>query len=151
MVDLDVKVQELFATYKIKQGTKREFFSLLHKSSLDLPQFTFPIEVNAVVYSVSGQIEKGRNFDKIAIKLKVNSLLMGFYWFAFLFIVTCTFLLIQKSGDSFIIGLNVIMLLRILLFFISCNQELNKIQNRLTGFLMKSNVQQPNVLIKKRA
>ncbi|MDO1448824.1 hypothetical protein Q0590_21280 [Rhodocytophaga aerolata] len=151
MVDLDSKVQELFAAYRIKQSTKRELFSWLHKPVIDLPKFTFPIEVNSVVYSISGRIDKGRNFDKIAIKLKANRLLMGFYWFAFLFTLVCTFLLIQKSGDAFIIGLNVILLLRIVLFFISCNQELTKIQNRMTGFLMKSNVQQPAVLLKKRA
>jgi hypothetical protein len=151
MVDLDVKVQELFDSYKIKESSKKELFSWLHQPSVKLPRFTFPIEVNSVVYCVSGRIDKGRNFDKIAIKLKVNRLLMGFYWFAFLFTIICTFLLIRQSAGVFIVGLNTIMLLRIILFFISCNQELHKIQNRLTGFLVKSNVQQAGIYLKKRA
>jgi hypothetical protein len=150
-VDLEAKVQELFAVYKIKDSTKKELFSLLHKPSINLPQFSFPVEVNSVVYSISGKIHKGHNFDRISIRLKTNRALLFFYWAAFLFMLLCTFWLVQKSAAFYILGLNGFMLLRIVLFFISCNQELNKIKSRMTGFLMKSNRQPARVYLKKRA
>jgi hypothetical protein len=151
LVDLDIKVQELYAGYKIKHGTKKELFSLLYKPTVDLPHFAFPIEVNSVVYTITGSLKKSHNFGKIVMRLKVNRFLMLFYWTAFLFVLYCTFLLIQKSAGLYLIALNAFMLLRILLFFVSCNQELNKIKSRITGFLMKSNIQPPSVYLKKRA
>jgi uncharacterized membrane protein len=84
-------------------------------------------------------------------RLKVNRFLMSFYWAAFLFMLFCTVLLIKHAAAWYLIGLNVFMLLRIVLFFVSCNQELDKITNRITGFLMKSNLQPVSVYIKKRA
>jgi hypothetical protein len=150
-VDLDAKVQELYGAYSIKQGTKREVFSRLYKPSIHLPGFGFPIEVNSVVYTVSGKITKSRNFDRIWLRLKVNRFLVLFYWIAFLAMVFCTSLLIQQSAPWYLIGLNAFMLLRILLFFVSCHQELTKIKSRMTGFLMKGNIQGVPTYIKKRA
>jgi hypothetical protein len=151
VVDLDVKVQELYGAYTIKEGTKRQVFSWFYKPHIQLPAFAFPIEVNSAVYTINGKVSKGRNFDKIVMRLKVNRFLMSFYWAAFLFMLFCTALLIQQAAAWYLIGLNVFMLLRIVLFFVSCNQELDKITNRITGFLMKSNLQPVSVYIKKRA
>jgi hypothetical protein len=151
VVDLDIKVQELYGAYIIKEGTKREVFSWFHKPHIQMPAFAFPIEVNSAVYTINGKVSKGHNFDKIVMGLKVNRFLISFYWLAFLFMLFCTFLLIQQGAAWYLIGLNIFMLLRIILFFVSCNQELNKITNRITGFLMKSNIQPASVYIKKRA
>jgi uncharacterized membrane protein len=151
VVDLDVKVEELYGTYTIKEGTKRQVFSWFYKPYIQLPAFAFPIEVNSAVYTINGKVSKGRNFDKIVMRLKVNRFLMSFYWAAFLFMLFCTILLIQQAAAWYLIGLNIFMLLRIVLFFVSCNQELDKITNRITGFLMKSNLQPVSVYIKKRA
>ncbi len=111
------------------------------KPSLLSPDFCFPMEVNSVVYILSGVIEKGNNFDRVIIKLQVNRPLALFYWFALLFMCVCTILLIQQGAHIGIITLNAFLLLKIALFFISCNQELDKIKNRTTGFLMKTNMQ----------
>ncbi len=64
-----------------------------------------------------------------------------FYWTALIFMCICTIMLIQQAVHPVFITLNGFLLLKIVLFFVSCNQELNKITSRTTGFLMKTNRQ----------